>query len=154
MRKLYVIDTNALISFFDSTFQHADNYKGSLELSKYVKTIISEAIFSKSTAVRLSIPTVVFIEIYEKWLRSEEFCRMFYYEVFLPLKQSENIEIRPMDREVLDNLLNIGSPLGDHDLHDRLVLASAMALEASLITIDPKIIEYVRRNRVVKKILY
>ncbi len=152
MRKLYVIDTNAVISYFDSVFRHSNKYNGLRPLSNRVMTTIEEAIFSKETHIRLSIPTVVFIEIYEKWLMSEEFCRRFFYEAFIPITQSQNIEIRPIDREVLENLLQIGGTLEDHDLHDRLILASAMALDAPLITTDRKIIRYIRNNHVVPSV--
>ena len=146
MRKLYVIDTCALISFYDGIFAHAEGYDGSPVLSRQTRNVIAEAINSEYTEVRLSIPTVVFLEIYEKWLRSEEFCRMFFYEVFTPLKKSENIEIRPIDRDVLENLTHIGGSLTNHELPDRLILASAVALCVPLITTDEKIATYVNET--------
>ena len=152
MRELYVIDTTALISFFDGVFRHSSKYNGSRPLSNRVNRIIREAVFSKGTHIRLSIPTVVFIELYEKWLGSEEFCRRFFYEAYIPIKQSSNIEIRPIDREVLENLMQIGGILKNHDLHDRLILASAMALYAPLITTDKEIVKYIKRNRVVPSV--
>jgi PIN domain nuclease of toxin-antitoxin system len=143
MRKLYVIDTNCLIAFYQNVFRNANNYNGSPELSTKTKTIISQAIISQASDVRLSIPSVVFIEIFEKWLNSEEFSRKFFYDVFTPLKLSPNIEIRPIDREVLENLIRIGGNLENHDLHDKLILATAMSLESPLITTDSAIIKYV-----------
>ena len=147
MRNLYVIDTNALISFFAGVFQHAEGYRDAPVLSKQATRIVNEAIVSPSTSIRLSIPMVVFVEIYEKWLRSEEFNRRFYYDVFTPLSRSENIEIRSIDREVLENLVDIGGCLKGHDIHDRLVLASAIALQAQLISTDDKITEYINTNK-------
>ena len=149
MRELYVIDTCALISFFDGVFVHASGYDGSPRLSNRATGIITEAVNSGGTQIRLSIPSVVFIEIYEKWLHAEEFCRMFYYEVFEPLRKSGNVEIRPTDREVLENLMCIGGQLADHDLHDRLILASAMALRAPLITTDEVVTAYVKERGIV-----
>ena len=72
----------------------------------------------------------------------QEFLKKFFYEVFVPLRDSPNVEIRSNDREALENLLNIGFQLDGHDLHDKLVLAAAMALQAPLITTDQKIIDY------------
>jgi len=149
MRNLYVIDTNAVISFFDGVFRYSNKYNKLQPLSNNVMINIKEALFSRETSIRLSIPTVVFIEIYEKWLMSEEFCRRFFYEVFQPITQSPNIEIRPIDREVLENLLEIGGTMEEHDLHDRLILASAMALNAPLITTDRTIIRYIRNTKIV-----
>ena len=153
MRELYVIDTCALIAFFDAAFAGAEGYDGSPVLSPRVVNLISEAIYSSFTKIRLSIPTVVFVEIYEKWLRSEEFCRKFFYDVFVPLQKSENIEIRPTDREVLERLLEIRGELEEHDLHDRLVLASAMALGAPLITTDERVTAYVNEKGVAPGVL-
>lgn len=149
MRKLYVIDTNSLIAFYHDVFKDAPNYQGSPELSLKIKSIISQAVLSRTTNIRLSIPSVVFVEIYEKWLITEEFSRKFYYEVFSPLKQSPNIEVRPIDREVMENLIYIGGNLKKHDLHDKLILASAITLESPLITTDEGIINYVSERNVI-----
>jgi len=149
MRKLYVIDTDSLIAFYHDVFKDAPDYEGSPELSSKTKRVISQAIISRTTDIRLSIPSVVFIEIYEKWLRTEEFSRKFYYEVFSPLKQSPNVEVRPIDREVLENLIHIGGNLKKHDLHDKLVLSSAISLEAPLITTDGPVIEYVDQWKII-----
>ena len=43
------------------------------------------------TNTKISIPSVVFVEIFEIWLREEEFAKKFYYEVFVPIIQSPNI---------------------------------------------------------------
>ena len=147
MRKLYVIDTNCLIAFYRNVFKDAPDYQGSPELSLRTKTIISQAIISRTTDIRLSIPSVVFVEIYEKWLKTEELSRKFYYEVFSLLKRSPNIEVRSIDREVLENLIHIGGNLKNHDLHDKLVLASAISLESPLITTDKAIINYVSKEK-------
>ncbi len=152
MRNIYVIDTNAVICFFEDVFRHSSKYTSPPTLSNRVKRIIAEALFSGETDIRLSIPTIVFIEIYEKWLISKEFSRRFFYDVFMPITRSQNIEIRPIDREVLENLLQIGGILEGHDLHDRLILASAMALEAPLITTDREVIKYIRDNHVVPSV--
>lgn len=153
MRELYVIDTCALISFFDGVFLHAKGYGGSPPLSRRTYNLISEAVFSRGTIVRLSILSVVFVEIYEKWLRSEEFCRMFFCEVYDPLQKSDNVEIRPLDREILEHLLRIGGSLANHDLHDRLILASAMALAAPLITTDIAVTNYVKKTHILPCVL-
>ncbi|MDY6904040.1 MAG: hypothetical protein SWH61_05075 [Thermodesulfobacteriota bacterium] len=102
-----------------------------------------------NTNIRLSIPSVVFIEIHEKWLTTEEFLRKFYYEVYSKLIQSDNIEIKPIDREVLENLINLDGVLSDHDLHDKIILASAMTLDSPLITTDIDIINCVSEFNII-----
>ena len=153
MRRLYVIDTNSLIAFYHNVFKDAPDYQGSPELSSKTRRIISQAIKPLTTGIRLSIPSVVFVEIYEKWLRTEEFAKEFYYEVFSPLKQSPNVEVRPIDREVMENLIHIGGNLKNHDLHDKIILASAITLESPLITTDTEIINYVYERNVIPGIL-
>lgn len=142
-KKRYVIDTNGLISFFSRAFEDTPGFDGAPPISKRTRRAIESAVSPYEGWVLLSVPSIVFIEIYEKWLRSGEFFRKFFYEVFIPLKQSPNIEIRAIDQEILENLLDVDGCLKEHDLHDKIVVASAMTLECPIITVDPKIIEFV-----------
>lgn len=77
----------------------------------------------------------------------------FHYEVFDLVERSPNIEIKPVEQEVLENLLNIGGILADHEIHDKIILASAMMLNCSIITTDPKIREYVESNGVIPAVI-
>lgn len=142
-KKRYVIDTNGLISFFSWVFDDTPGFDGSPSISQKARNAIQAAVYSLEGGVLLSVPSIVFIEIYEKWLRSGEFFRKFFYEVFTPLKQSPNVEIRAIDQEVLENLLAVDGCLAEHDLHDKIVVASAITLECPIITVDHKIIEFV-----------
>ena len=127
LRKLYVIDTSAFISYFNNVFGESS------QISRRARDIVSDALFTISGSVRLSIPSIVFVEIFEKWLRNEEFNAKFYYEIYKIILESPNIEIKPIELEVLENLLIIGGNLRNHDLHDKIILASAMMLECPLI---------------------
>lgn len=142
-KKRYVIDTNGLISFFAGVFDDAPGFGGAPSISRKARNTIQMAISPSEGRVLLSVPSIVFIEIYEKGLRSSEFFRKFFYDVFVPLKQSPNIEIRAIDQEVLENLLKVDGCLAGHDLHDKIVVASAMTLECTIITADRKIMEFV-----------
>ena len=84
-KKRYVIDTNGLISFFSEVFNDAPDFDGSPSISQKARDAIQEAVFPFEGEVLLSVPSIVFVEIYEKWLRSGEFFRKFFYEVFIPL---------------------------------------------------------------------
>ncbi len=147
MTKRYVIDTNSLIFYFNKIFGEPD------KLSAKARLLIERAVSSSESDIKLSIPAVVLVEIFEKWIRTEEFGAKFHYEVFSLISQSPNIEIKPIEREVLENLLKIGAELRNHDLHDKIILASAMMLECPLITTDNKIIEYVRKYHVIPGII-
>jgi predicted nucleic acid-binding protein len=147
MSTLYVIDTNALICYFAHVFNRPST------LSRRAHHIIAQALSTAPVEIKLSIPSVVFIEIFEKWVTNEEFAAKFHYEVFHQITASPNIEIKPIEREVLENLLKIGGSLEDHEIHDKIILASAMMLECSLITIDPAIVEYVNQTKVIPSVI-
>lgn len=110
---------------------------------------MEQALTDAPSEVKLSIPSIVFIEIFEKWLTNEEFTAKFRYEVFERVASSPNVEIKPIEQEVLECLLLLRDELGDHDLHDKIILASAMMLDCPLITTDPKLINYVASRRVI-----
>ncbi len=147
MERLYVIDTNAIISYFNQVFHQPPL------LSAKATHLIEQALSTSSDTVKLSIPSVVFVEIYEKWFRTEEFARKFQYEVFELIKQSPNIEIKPIEREVLENILSIRESLSNHEIHDKIILASAMMLNCSLITTDQSISDYVNKYRVIPAVI-
>ena len=147
MTKPYVIDTCALISFFHEVFGE------DCRISPRAFGIIQEAIFGGYSGTYISIPSVVFVEIYEKWFNDEEFSSKFFYEVLTPVTQSPNVEIKTLDGEVLENLMLIGGELADHDLNDKVVLASAMMLESPLITLDEKIVNYVNGTGIIPSIV-
>ena len=147
MIKLFVSDTNALISYFLKVF----NVKS--KLSKNARILFDCALSNSIDNIRLSIPSVVFVEIFEKWFISEEFARKFYYEVYTPIIESPNIEIKPIEQEVLENLLKIRGILSNHEINDKLILASAMMLNCPLITVDKSIIKFVSENAVIPSII-
>ena len=128
--KLYVCDTNSVIDYFDDLFDVESR------LSARTRAIFSDALRSRETDVRVSVPGIVFVEIFDKWCRTEEFARKFHYEVYRRMTESPNIEIRPLDREVLECMMNIGGNLADHEMHDKVILASAIALHCVLISSD------------------
>lgn len=136
-----------IIYFFENVF-HEKNM-----LSEKANSIVASALLSRNTDIRLSIPSVVFIELFDKWLTTEEFVKQFHYEIFYPITQSPNIEVKPIEREVIENLICIGGTLQNHDLHDKIVLASAMMLSCPLITTDPELISFVYLNKVIPGII-
>lgn len=147
MKNRYVIDTNALITYFhDACFQYSNLNCNTAALSPTVVSAISRALASYETDVLISIPSIAFIEIYEKWLTSNEFAHRFYYTVFVPIKQSPNIEVRSVDKEVLLNLKHVSGVLENHDLNDKLVVASAITLCSPLITSDRAIQRFASQN--------
>ena len=147
MIKLYVIDTNSIISYFDDVFEQPK------VLSLGAERLIAQALYNSAGIIRLSIPSIVFIEIYEKWFADEEFAQKFFYEVYTLIEQSPNIEIKPIEKEVLENLHCIGGNLSHHDIHDKLIVASAMMLKCPIITTDHEIIKYVESNDAIPSVI-
>lgn len=147
MDERYVIDTNGIIGFFDRVFEAPSN------LSNRAKTLIQRALSGAPQEIKLSIPAVVLVEIFEKWLNSEEMVAKFHYEVFNLLLQSGNIEIKPVEQEVLENMLRIGGILANHEINDKIILASAMMLNCSIITTDTQIREYVEKTHVIPSVI-
>jgi predicted nucleic acid-binding protein len=141
MSSLYVIDTVSIICYFNEVFGVTQ------KLSNKAIRLVRWALITSPTYVKLSIPSVVFIEIYEKWCISEEMTAKVRYEVFNAIKESPNIEVRPIDREVLEYLPNIRGNLANHDLNDKIIVASALALNCPLITTDSEIIKYAKSSQ-------
>jgi predicted nucleic acid-binding protein len=148
MTRLYVLDTTSLISHFSQVFSRPS------VISSRAHALIEVAFRSGPQSVQLSIPSVVFVEIFDKFLRNAEFAAKFYYEVLMPIQASPNIEIKPIEREVLDNMLAIGGELANHEVHDKLILASAMMLQCPLITSDEKVIKFVEKYKVIPAIVF
>lgn len=143
MSNLFVTDTVSLVSYFSNEF--GDTQK----LSIRARIIIDRALSIYPIEVKLSIPSVVFVEIYDNWFRNEETAKRLRYEVFDVITKSPNIEIKPIEKEVLENVLKIGDELDRHDMHDKIILASAIMLNCPIITVDTKIIDYLKKHPII-----
>ena len=136
----FVIDTTTLISYFYQVFGQPSQIskKGLLYLEK---------VFQGQANYLMVIPSTVFVEIFDKWFRgndnsSEEFRAKFLAEVYKPIKANPNIEIREIDIEVLHNFLDLHDSVINLENRDKIILASAITLNAPLITSDKKIKKY------------
>lgn len=147
MVKRYVIDTTSLISYFSDIFEEPP------KISERSIGIINSAFIHDNTV--LIIPSIVFVEIFKKWYQSDEWSEKIRYEVYEKVISRPNIEIRPLDIELIENFIRITDiePNHNFDNHDKQVLACAMMLNCDLITSDQKVIRYNRRKNVVPAIL-
>lgn len=141
-----VIDTTALISYFDWVFEKPS------QISDSAIKILKRAFQSESDVI-LSVPSVVLVEIFDKWVRNDEFRAKFVSEVLETLLQYPNIEIKTIDKEVLQNFIKLDDEKVNLENHDKLILASAMMLGWPLITSDEKICKYVRKHPVIPEII-
>jgi len=149
-QKRYVCDTCSLISYFDTIFEPLG---AGISLSNSARAIIDEAISPTFDNIKLSIPSVVFFEIFDKWLLTEENTRKFFYDAFSKLRNSPNVEIKPIERGVMEKLVTIEDELFRHEIYDKIVVASAIELECPLLTTDTIIIEYNKKRGRIPKIL-
>lgn len=143
---IYVVDTTAIISFFHDVFEQES------AISTAALKIM-QAGFSGLNDVKLSIPSIVFVELFEKWHTDEETASRIRYEVFNRVVAAEFIEIRTLDHEILDNFIKLDDKVENLENHDKIVLASAMTLECPLITSDGKIQSYVTKHRVIPRVI-
>jgi hypothetical protein len=85
MRQYYVIDTTSLISYYPEIFKQEVKIKQEyLELIKHA--------FFPSSPIRIIVPSIVFIEIFEKWSVNEENSRCIYSAA---LWKYSNATLRP-----------------------------------------------------------
>lgn len=146
-----VVDTTALISYFPELFDRSP------QVSERGLSLIADAL-SYEDKILLIIPSVVFVEIFDKWFRGakakdEEFRARFRSEVFRPLHDAPNVEIRELDLEILEKFLSLHDPTINLENHDRIVLASAAVLECPLITSDKDIKSFNAKHRVIPRII-
>ena len=154
MAEIFVSDTTPIIEYFSKVFEKFDVLdKPTCTLSQYTISILDSVIHDHFTSpYRMTICSVTFIEIFEKWLRQDEDCARFYYDVFIPIKESPNIEIRGIDKEILENFVKIGNGIVKE--HDKIILATAISLEAPLIAKDNEIADYQIKNKVIPKLIW
>lgn len=145
-KQRFVIDTNALIGYFHRVLDQPPR------MSRHAFSLISKA-FHYPDEIILIIPSIAFIEVFEQFILDEESQAKFKAEVLEPIWNAPNIEIRPMDMEVLENFLLLEDPNIRLESHDQIVLASAMALQCPLITSDSKIKRLNEKRKFVPKVI-
>ena len=137
MNNLFVIDTNAIISYFSNIFFVRSTIK------RRTLNIIKKA-FQQYSSVRISIPSVCFIEIHDKFCINEEDLERIKHEVLVPIINCPNIEIRECNIEILKIFISIDDNIENIENHDKIIMSTAIELNAPLITSDEKITRYFR----------
>ena len=129
---LCVIDTVAFINYFREYINNEP-----IRISRSTSAIISKSLSSEHVNYKLCVPSVVFIEVFDKFLKTEEQSLKFYYNVFVRLKSNPKVEIKGIELGVLAQFFSITYDL---EQHDKIIYSSAREIDATLITNDPKII--------------
>ena len=147
MKELYVVDTNAIIATFPDVFHRTHNY------SPNIIRKIKSAIFDDFSRIRISIPSVVFLELHDKFCKSEEITSKIFYEVFFPIKDSNFIEIRSLDKELIEIVLQLDGVLTNHDMHDKIIYSTAVILNCCLISSDSVLKENNLKTKMIPNII-
>ena len=152
IKRRFVVDTVALISYFSYIFNVPS------KISQKGLSYIDIALKDYNSKYLITIPSVVFIEIFDKWFcgnttANKEFRAKLIAEVFNPIKLAPNIEIRELDIEVFKSFLDLKDNNIKIENRDKIVLATAVILDSSLITSDTKIKEYCHKYRVIPEII-
>jgi PIN domain nuclease of toxin-antitoxin system len=147
MNKIFVVDTCALISFYQEVFGESSS------ISYKSLKIIERAFLDND--IKLIFPSIVFIELFRLYFKTKEIATQIKYEVLNPISEQENMQIRSFDKESLEKFIQITDIESNYnfDNHDKQILATAMVMNCPLITSDLRIKRYNQRKRVIPLIL-
>lgn len=118
----YVTDTHSLVWYFT----------GSSRLSKKALKTFEKTVKEGS----IIVPTVVLAEIMH--ISGKKRIKMSFAETIRRIQNSENFKIAPLDLDILNMADKIGYDL---EMHDRLIVATALCFEVPIITRDGEIKE-------------
>ncbi|MCZ4221938.1 PIN domain-containing protein [Pedobacter rhodius] len=137
MTHLFVFDTVSFINY------HFDFFDEKLKLSKNVVDDIKRCLSPDFLDYKLIIPSIVFVEIFDKQLKTDEKASKFKSEILSVFLDSDDVEIKGLDAEILEIFYNIDNDIIKLETHDKLILSSAIQMKAKLITNDEKIKTYI-----------
>ncbi len=118
----YVTDTHSLVWYFT----------GSPRLSKKALKVFDKTLEEGS----IIIPTVVLAEI--MYISRKGRIKLSFAETVKKIEESENFEIAPLDLDILNTADEMDYDL---EMHDRLIVATALFFDVPLITRDEVIKE-------------
>lgn len=117
------IDTHGLIWYLDEKLNHKLSRKA---LDKLIKEEKSGIIF---------VPIVVLMEVLH--LFEKKRISLSFKKIFSAIEKSSNYQIIPFSIEILE----IAETIKDLEVHDRLIVSTALFVETPLISKDKEIIE-------------
>lgn len=118
----YVTDAHAFLWFISNDSR----------LSQNVKKIYEQAKVGNN---KIILPTIAFLEIL--WVVEKTNNIMLSPEkLWTIVKESSWLQIVPLDLLVLEKFIDVSKKL---EMHDRIIVATAKLVEASILTLDPEI---------------
>lgn len=140
----FVFDTVGFINF------HHDFFNEKLHLSQRLIEDVNKCLSPDYIDYKLIIPSIVFVEIFDKQLRTDEKASQFKYEILSKYLSCDDVEIKGIDKEVLEIYYSINNNVIQLETHDKIVLSSAIQMQGKLITNDGKITTYVEATQAVE----
>ena len=144
MNQIYVIDTVTFINYFNLFFIEERI------LSKRASDIIDKCLSSDYPNFKIIIPSIVLIEVFEKQLKTDERSEEFRFTILKPLLDNLDVEIKGLEKEVLEIFIDIDDSIIRLENHDKLILSSAIQMDAPIITKDGKIQSYLNKSKVIE----
>ena len=125
----FVTDTHSLVWYF------TDDLRLSRRALKSFESTVKEG--------QMIVPTVVLAEIL--FIAQKGRVNLGFTETVAMIEAMDNFEIAPLDLEVLRMADSIEAPL---EMHDKLIVATALCYDSSLITRD----EQITKSKTVKTV--
>jgi len=141
MHQIFVIDTVSFINYFNDFFEEKRM------LSKKASEIIDRCLNPDFENYKLIVPSIVLVEIFEKQLRTDEKAEQFKFTILKPLLDNLDVEIKGFEREVLQVFCGIDDSIVKLENHDKIILSSALQMQAPIITKDGEIQKYLNKSQ-------
>lgn len=148
--QFYILDTCAIYSYCKEYLELFLDKENTFTLDAL--SLIDKALNGSISDIKIIIPNVVFIEIFDKYLGDPEFTNKFKYEFYLPIIKGEDVKVHvaPIDKEIIDNIFDCYIDDDNADLHDKLILSTSLKYKNQnvvLFSSDSKIKKIITKNR-------
>jgi predicted nucleic acid-binding protein len=140
----YVFDTVGFINY------HCDFFNEPSRLSRKVISDVEKCLSSDFFEYKLIIPSIVFVEIFEKKLRNDELAAKFKSEILTMYLDADDVEIKGLEKEVIEVYNNIDNNIIKLETHDKIIIASAIQMKGKLISNDGKLTTYANATQSVE----
>jgi len=132
----FVFDTVGFINY------HYEFFNETNRLSQRVTTDIKKCLSPDYIDYKLIIPSIVFIEVFDTQLTNDEIAVRFKSEIFSMYLDCDDVEIKGLEKEVIEIYNSIDDNIIKLETHDKIILSSAIQMNGKLITNDGKITTY------------
>ena len=154
MENFYILDTCSFYSYCSKYLNIFTDKDVSIQEDALKK--LNDAFNNNN--VKIVIPSVILIEIFDHYFNNEEFINKFKYEVYSKLSSEEynNIAIIDVDYEIIENLFDCYTDEVAVDLHDKLIMATALKYKdknTTLFTSDRRVKKIISKNNLPLQIL-